>query len=121
MTDINHLLRKEIWIKSVKITLAALLSLTLAGELGLQYSSTAGIITILSIQKTKRETVKSAARRGIAFLCALVLAAVSFAILGFTLPAFGVYLLLFTLLCLNMGWTEAITSVSVLVAHFLAE
>ena len=55
MTGINHLLRKEIWIKSVKITLAALLSLVLAGELGLRYSSTAGIITILSIQKTKRE------------------------------------------------------------------
>lgn len=121
MTGINHLLRKEIWIKSVKITLAALLSLALAGELGLQYSSTAGIITILSIQKTKRETVKSAAKRGIAFLCALVLSAVSFALLGFTLPAFGAYLLLFALLCLNMGWAEAITSVSVLVTHFLAE
>lgn len=121
MTGINRLLRKEIWIKSVKITLASLLSLALAGELGLQYSSTAGIITILSIQKTKRETVKSAARRGIAFLCALVLSAAAFALMGFTLPAFGVYLLLFTLLCLNMGWTEAITSVSVLVTHFLAE
>lgn len=121
MSGINRLLRKEIWIKSVKITLAALLSLALAGELNLQYSSTAGIITILSIQKTKRETVKSAAKRGIAFLCALVLSAVSFALLGFTLPAFGVYLLLFALLCLNMGWTEAITSVSVLVTHFLAE
>ena len=121
MTGIHRILRKEIWIKSVKITLAALLSLALAGELGLQYSSTAGIITILSIQKTKRETVKSAAKRGIAFLCALKLSAVTFALLGFTLPAFGVYLLLFALLCLNLGWTEAITSVSVLVTHFLAE
>lgn len=121
MTGINRWLRKEIWVKSVKITLAALLSLALAGELNLNYSSTAGIITILSIQNTKKETVKNAAKRGIAFLCALVLAAASFALFGFTLPAFGVYLLLFALLCLNMGWGEAITSVSVLVTHFLAE
>lgn len=121
MTGINRLLRKEIWIKSVKITLAALLSLALAGELQLNYSSTAGIITILSIQNTKRETVKSGIKRGIAFLCAIGLAAASFALFGFTLPAFGVYLLLFALLCLNMGWGEAITSVSVLVTHFLAE
>lgn len=121
MKGINRWLRKEIWTKSVKITFAALISLLLAGELGLNYSSTAGIITILSIQNTKKETVKSAAKRGLAFLCALVLAAASFALLGFTLPAFGLYLLLFALLCLNMGWGEAITSVSVLVTHFLAE
>ncbi len=121
MTGINQWLRKDIWIKSLKITLAALISLILAGELGLKYSSTAGIITILSIHNTKKETVKSAAKRALAFLCALVLAAGCFGLFGFTLLAFGVYLLLFALLCLNMGWIEAITSVSVLVTHFLAE
>ncbi len=121
MTGMNQWMRKDIWIKSLKITLATLISLALAGELGLKYSSTAGIITILSIQNTKKETVKSAAKRALAFLCALVLSAVCFALFDFTLFAFGVYLLLFALLCLNMGWVEAITSVSVLVTHFLAE
>ncbi len=41
--------------KSLKIALAALLAAALAGGLGLQYATTAGIITILSIQGTKLE------------------------------------------------------------------
>lgn len=107
-------------VKSLKIALAALVSIAIAGELGLKNSATAGIITILSIQNTKRETLKSAGRRALAFLCALVLAAVIFGLLGFTLPAFGIFLFLFAVLCLNRGWMEALTTASVLISHFLA-
>lgn len=114
-------MRKELLLKSIKIAVAALLSIAIAGELGLQYSSTAGIITILSIQNTKKETLKSALNRTLAFLCALLLAAAMYTLLGFTLPAFAVYLFLFALVCLNAGWTEAIAMDSVLITHFLAE
>ena len=114
-------IQKELLLKSIKIALAALISIAIAGELGLKYSATAGIITVLSIQNTKKETFRSALNRALAFACALVLSAAAFAILGFTLPAFAVYLLLFALLCLNMGWAEAISMDSVLITHFLTE
>ena len=91
-------------IKSLKIAAAAAIAIGLAGELGLKYSATAGIITVLSIQNTKRETLKSAGNRWLAFLCALALSKLSFA-----------------LLCICAGWTEAIAMDSVLVTHFLAE
>ncbi|MBQ2802830.1 MAG: aromatic acid exporter family protein, partial [Lachnospiraceae bacterium] len=109
------------FVKSMKIAVAAILAIALAGELGLQYSATAGIITVLSIQNTKRETFKSARNRGLAFLCALVLAAICYGILDFTLWAFAIYLFLFALLCLRAGWGEAIAMDSVLITHFLAE
>lgn len=112
---------KELLFKSMKIALAAILAIAIAAELGLKYSATAGIITILSIQNTKKETFKTAGRRALAFLCALLLAAGAFGVLGFTLPAFAIYLFLFALLCLNRGWTEAISVDSVLISHFLAE
>lgn len=108
-------------IKSLKIAIAAIAAIALAGELGLQYSATAGIITVLSIQNTKKETLKSAGRRGLAFLCALVLSALCFTLIGYNLWAFAVYLLLFALLCLMAGWGEAIAMDSVLVTHLLAE
>ena len=110
---------KEKIIKSFKIAMASFLAIALAGRLGLAYPATAGIITILSIQNTKRETFKSAFNRGAAFLCALLLAALCFLILDYSLLAFAVYLFFFALLCLRAGWTEAIAMDSVLITHFL--
>ncbi len=114
-------MNREKIIKSIKIALAAVLAISIAARLGFQYSATAGIITVLSIQNTKRETLKSARNRALAFLCALVLAAGAFRLLGFTLTAFAVYLLLFSLLCLYADWGEAIAMDSVLITHFLSE
>ncbi len=114
-------LHKPQLIKSLKIAAAAAAAIGLAGELGLAYSATAGIITVRSIQTTKRETLKSAGKRWLAFLCALVLSKLSFTLLGYSLWAFGTYLFLFALLCICAGWTEAIAMDSVLVTHFLAE
>lgn len=108
-------------LKSLKIAVAAVLAIAIAGEFGLQYSATAGIITVLSIQNTKRETLKSAGNRALAFLCALLLSGVCFALLDFTLWAFVLYLFLFALLCIRMGWMEALAMDSVLITHFLAE
>lgn len=106
-------------VKSIKIAVAAVLAIAIAGELGVQYSATAGIITVLSIQNTKRETLRSAANRGLAFLCALALSAGCFHVLGYTLLGFALYLFLFALLCLGAGWGEAIAMDSVLISHFL--
>lgn len=114
-------MKHENIIKSIKIALAAVLSITIAAEFGLKYSATAGIITVLSIQNTKRETFKSAGNRTFAFLGALLLSGIVFHLLGFTLPSFALYLLLFSLLCLYAGWGEAIAMDSVLITHFLSE
>ncbi|MDW2800592.1 aromatic acid exporter family protein [Clostridium boliviensis] len=114
-------MNKDTVIKSLKIAVAAVLSIALAGELGLRYSATAGIITVLSIQNTKKETIKSARNRTLAFVCALLIARLLFGILGFTLPAFAGYLFLFALLCFYADWGEAIAMDSVLITHFLTE
>lgn len=112
---------REKWLKGIKLTIAAILAITAANLFGLKFAATAGIITILSIQNTKKETVRVACRRGLAFLCALGIAAAAFGALGFTMPAFALYLLLFSCVCLFFGWTEAIAMDSVLITHFLAE
>lgn len=108
-------------VKAFKIALAAVLSILTANLLGLQYAVTAGIITVLSIQNTKRETLKTARNRGLAFLCALILAFLCYSLLGFCVGAFIVYLFFFALLCLSAGWGEAIAMDSVLISHFLTE
>ncbi|MCM1120408.1 MAG: aromatic acid exporter family protein [bacterium] len=104
--------------KSLKLALAAVLAIASSEALGLKYSATAGIITILSIQGTKLETLRTAGKRALAFLCALILAGACYGLLGYTVWAFGIYLFLFVLLCLVMRWQEAIAMDSVLVSHF---
>ena len=113
--------RTALFLKSLKITAGAILAILAASCLGLKYSATAGIITILSIQNTKKETIRTAAARAVAFGCALVLSFVCYRLLGYTVLAFGMYLLGFTLVCLLFGWTAAIAMDSVLITHFLAE
>lgn len=115
----GNLIRKEF--KSLKIALAALLAIALAGELGLQYALAAGIITVLSIQGTKLETLKTAGKRALAFLCALLIAGLCYQLLGYTLWAYAVYLFLFAMVCLVMNWPEAIAMDSVLIGHFLSQ
>ncbi len=104
-----------------KITIAAILAILVAEGMELQFSSTAGIITILSIQKTKKETLKTAARRGMAFCIALLISFACFYLAGFRVFSFAVYLLVFSMVCLYFGWTEAIAMDSVLITHFLTE
>lgn len=111
----------ETFRKSLKISIAAILAIALADWLGLRYSATAGIITVLSIQNTKRETLMTALKRAAALLCAFILAAACFGLLGFNIAAFAIYLFLFAMLCFHVGWTEALVMVSVLVTHFLTE
>ncbi|MCI8901454.1 MAG: hypothetical protein HFH76_12695 [Lachnospiraceae bacterium] len=108
-------------VKAFKIALAAVLSILTANLLGLKYAVTAGIITVLSIQNTKRETLKTARNRGLAFLCALVMAFLCYTLLGYRVSAFIIYLFFFALLCLSAGWGEAIAMDSVLISHFLSE
>lgn len=107
--------------KAFKIALAAVLSILTAQLLGLDYAVTAGIITVLSIQNTKRETLKTARNRGLAFLCALLIAYLCYHFMGFHVIAFVVYLFWFAFVCLNAKWGEAIAMDSVLISHFLAE
>lgn len=96
------------------------MSIFLAEELGLESSVTAGIITILSIQDTKRETLRTVLRRGGAYLFGLLVAGVCFGVMGYTLPSFAVYLLIFAFGCMLISLQEGITTATVLVSHMWA-
>lgn len=105
----------------IKMTIAAIVAILVADGLQLKFSTTAGIITILSIQKTKKETLRTAGRRTAAFIMALLVSGLCFYLQGFHVISFAVYLLLFSSICLYLGWVEAIAMDSVLITHFLAE
>lgn len=108
-------------LKIVKIAGGTLLSILLAEQLGLNYAASAGVITLLSIHDTKRETFRVMGKRMAAFLMALLLAPVCFNWLGYRPAAVGLFLLLFTPACTYLRMQEGISVSTVLLTHFLAE
>ena len=57
-------------LKLVKIAVGSAASIFLADMMGLSYSTAAGIITLLTIQDTSRETIAISVKRIFAFLLA---------------------------------------------------
>ncbi len=112
---------KPDYIKILKIAAGAGISMALAEGLGLHYAASAGVITLLSIQDTKRETIRVMVRRLFSFGLALAFAAACFSVFGYGAPALGVFLLLFSGASLALGIPEGISVNTVLMTHFMAE
>lgn len=108
-------------LKILKIAGGSLLSMVIAERLGLNYAASAGVITLLSIHDTKRETIRMMVKRMAAFLIALLLAPICFYWLGYRPLAVGAFLLLFTPACTFLQLQEGISVSTVLMTHFLTE
>ncbi len=110
---------KRIVIDSLKVSIAVAVAIAIANILQLEYAISAGIVAVLSIRPTKRETINLAAGRLLAFLIALLIAAISYRFFGFTQLAFWIYIIPYVFICYLKKWTAAITMNSVLVSHFI--
>ena len=77
-----------IFLNTFKITGAAVLAIICARLLKLDFAVSAGIVAILSVQPTKKETLKTALARLLAFAAALAISTTLFLLLGFTVQVF---------------------------------
>lgn len=114
-------MKKIVGLKTVKTGIGATIAILLAQFMGLKYPTSAGIITILSIQNTRKESVLIAFRRLVATFIALTIGSVLLSLLGFNAVSFGVYLLVFIPLAIKAKVVEGIVPASVLVTHLLGE
>jgi len=105
---------------TLKIVLAAILAVLIAQFLNLDFAISAGIVAILSVQPTKKETLKTGLARFYAFIFALVISFACYRLLGFTVYAFFIYLILFIAVCQFFKWYSAMAMDSVLISHFIS-
>ena len=108
-------------LKLLKIAIGSAAAIFLADRLGLNYSTSAGIITLLTIQDTRRETIMIAAKRIGAFLLATVPAYGLFQLFGYHVFSFGIFLLLFIAGCMSLRLQDAVSINAVLATHYLME
>lgn len=110
-----------IFLDAVKISVGCAAAIAIASLLGLKYSVTAGLITVLSIQTTKKESAVIALKRLAAFVAAMLIAFAAFSLLGYNTLSFALYLFFFIIVCRLFDAQSAIVPVSVLVGHILSE
>lgn len=105
----------------IKTGIGSAAAILIADSMGFLYSPSAGIITLLTIQNTKKETLLIAVKRFEAFVLATILAYGIFTVLGYTPVTFGLFVLLFVGVCILTGLKDGIAMNTVLMTHFLIE
>lgn len=108
-------------LKLFKIAAGSVASIFLADMLGLRYSTAAGIITLLTIQDTARETIRISGKRVCAFLLATFLAYIVFRHGGYHVFAYGIFLFVFIAACMPLRLGDAVSINAVLATHYLLE
>lgn len=103
--------------KSFKIVLGVVASIFIAELLGLKYSSTAGIICLISIFETRRQTYQIGLKRiGVSFF-AIILSAYLYRFAGHNLYVLGLFLVIYAPLLTLLKNTENLVVGTVLASH----
>lgn len=107
----------KIGFRTVKTALGVSISILLAQSLQLENFTASGILTLLCIQRSRRQSAKAASSRFFACLISLFLSSALFELIGYQFYSFLVLLLMFIPLCVRIGVKEGIASSSVIVMH----
>jgi Predicted membrane protein len=114
-------MKKLIGLRTLKTAIGAAIAIVISEALGLRYAVSAGVITVLSVQNTKKHSITLAFQRLGSTLLALLISAILFSIVGYNPVAFGMFLLIFIPLAVKFKMQDGIVVSSVLVTHLLVE
>lgn len=106
--------------RTIKTAIGAPIAMIVAYSLGLMFYPAAGIITILSIQNTKKRTISLAISRIFATFIAFTVASILFYLFKPTPVSFGLFLVVFIPLAVRFKLQDSIVVCSVLVTHFIS-
>lgn len=103
--------------RTIKTAVGASLAILIAQLLNLEYFASAGIITILCIQKTKQRSLKSSWSRFLAAIIGLTYGAIIFELLGYHVLSIAVILLIFIPTTVFLKVQAGISTSSVIMLH----
>lgn len=113
-------LRSNDYLKIAKTALGAVISAAVAYFLKLDYAVSAGIICLLTIMDTRRETINVTVKRLISFCAVTLICCCFFGIFGYSLPVLGAVLAVFLLFCSFFGMNAASAMCSVIATHYFS-
>ncbi|MFZ3588456.1 aromatic acid exporter family protein [Bacillus sp. DJP31] len=107
----------RIGFRTIKTALGVTIAIWIAQLLNLEHYSSAGIITILCIQVTKKKSLLTSWARFFACTLAMLFSIVFFELLGYTPLTIGILILLFIPTAVYFKVQEGIVSSSVIILH----
>lgn len=112
--------RRKMAIKVLKIAVGSCMAVAVAKFFELPYATSAGIVTLLTVQNTRRDTIRLAAERLLSFLLSVLLVFVCFRYIGkLEWVNYGVYIFLMVHVCYFFGWENTISVNAVMGTHYL--
>lgn len=121
MTERMKFKLKKVLFLALKIGIGGSLAYYLAEQvLHLQFASSAGIVTLLTLQTTKWDTFKLSFRRILTFFLTYGTCYILYHVIRASWFDYGIYLLLMVAFCEWLGWRNAISVNAVIGAHFLS-
>ena len=96
--------RMKLFLKALKIAVGSVLAIVIAELLGLSYATSAGIITLLTIQDTWKDTVQLTSDRLMSYLMCIILIFACFHIGRAGWGGFTFYILLMVVICYLAGF-----------------
>lgn len=112
--------RRKMAIRVLKIAVGSCMAVAVAQFFELPYATSAGIVTLLTVQNTRRDTIRLAAERLLSFLLSVLLVFVCFRYIGkLEWVNYGVYIFLMVHVCYFFGWENTISVNAVMGTHYL--
>ncbi|MDO4778260.1 MAG: aromatic acid exporter family protein [Tissierellia bacterium] len=115
----KDILKKMKFKMNIQIAIAVTISIFIAYSLNLKYYASAGIITLLTVQNTKRDTLKFAIRRMFTYIITLLLCVFLYNTLGYSFYTLGIFVLIIGLISSFYGMGYVLSVNVVFATHFL--
>lgn len=108
-------------LKVVKLSLGSSLAIFMAWLLNLEYSMVAGVIVLLTVKDTKKETIKGALGKIYGFLLCTIISYLCFNTFGYHLTSFSIFIFIIISLCFFFKIQDVIAMCVVIGSHYFLQ
>ena len=111
-------LTKNNLLKILKLSIGCCVAIFIAWILKLEYFTVAGVITLLTVKNTRKETLKGTLGKIYGFILCTTLSYLCFNTLGYHLYSFSIYVFIIISLCFLLKIQDVIAMCVVLASHY---
>ncbi len=105
-------------LKVIKLSFGTSLAIFIAWLLNLEYSMVAGVIVLLTVKNTKKETLRGVIGKVYGFILCTIFSYLCFNILGYHLTSFSIFIFIIIYLCFLFKIQDVIAMCVVIASHY---